>query len=283
MGPGLLKMDTIKINSPKLASPAVVHWTTFKSELLGAARYYDIVPKEGAFTSLSGSQETVLFQLLRNGTADSEVSYLLFQDNEECKGSKAFTNCCKELEVAHKAHKMALFADLTNHVYDHEKHSSREGFDKWCGEVSTYANRLRTLKVDFEDLLIVSVLNLLPKTTEWQTHATSVMSNENLITLSSVLAACKTYHYSSEQYGSTKAIAFTTLPRNDQASTARSKNVIKPSCNRCGGAHKGSECRRTKDYTCSKCNKVGHFESFCRSTTDKKDNGTGPGFGRTAF
>ena len=37
-------------------------------------------------------------------------------------------------------------------------------------------------------------------------------------------------------------------------------------CSHCGAkAHRGNECRRSKNRTCSRCNKVGHYEKMCRS------------------
>ena len=37
-------------------------------------------------------------------------------------------------------------------------------------------------------------------------------------------------------------------------------------CSCCGAkGHKGNECRRSKNRTCCRCNKVGHYERMCRS------------------
>ena len=42
----------------------------------------------------------------------------------------------------------------------------------------------------------------------------------------------------------------------------RSQSVLE--CSRCGiKGHHGSECRKSRDKTCCKCGKLGHFEKIC--------------------
>lgn len=280
-------LKRFKVSPPKLKQPAIIHWPTYKSLLTAYARFYGIDDINGTLTA---PQDAMLFYTLSQGIEDSTFTNLLHKDNPKCEGKTALNNCDKIFATESTTHKTALL----RHLHSHQAPDTmdQDVFAKYAADHEALAQQCITSGISLQDTFISNFYRNLPPTTEWQMFIVNSMKDDKIKTLSDALLSATQYTYSRAEanserkeeqntvlYGENKGGRDTRNQKKDQP-----KNQKSETCNRCGGFHPSRECRRTRDYTCTHCNKKGHFDDFCfRKPKEQKPEGTGPAHGTTAF
>jgi hypothetical protein len=301
-GSGVTPTENSRFNMaiPKLAPPAHINWFSFKNRLVTCLRFYGI--NDPGSASLTSKQQALLYGVLAEALDQSNESYLMDKDNEELHGSVAYNNCCTAFETVTSTHKAATIRLYLAQRNAASSIQTEADMDAWCNEVIRLQNNVLSAKVLIDDFLSACFLDFLPKSPEWLTFVVNNTNSEKSPKPMEIVVSAKRHFrtvletnrhsgVSSTHGAIAPPVVMQSVQQGNRGADNGNSRNTKQECTRCGGKHPTAECRRSKDHTCKNCGKTGHFEKFCRSKTskdtqqqpDNKPEGTGPGYGRTAF